>query len=661
MTRDPGGCANAGVEEGEGESSRRLQQTLTGFVFVANGYLLEWFIPGMNSVAGISCLVGSLILAGPILWTSVKDLARGRVSINELVSLAVLASFATGDYKTAGVVSFFMLLGEIIETRTAAGARASIEALVQLTPTRALKLVNGNEQEVQAAELKAGDLIRIRPGDNIPADGVVRSGSSALNQASITGESLPVDSKPGDTVFAGTINLTGVLDVEVTRAGGETTLGRVRELILAAEQTRLPVSRLIDNYMGYYTPLVLTLAAVVWLFSKDLNRVISVLVVACPCAFVLATPSAMVAALSAAARLGILIKNLADLELAARLTAFIFDKTGTVTTGKLTVARLSPKEGFSASELLQAATSAERHSTHPVARALRQLADEVEVPLIEPEEFKETAGRGVSAVLRGATVLVGRSRWLADQGIAENDMRVEGLDETEGFSLLHVARDGVAMGWIAFQDQGRPEAVEVVAELKRAGIERIALVTGDRHAVAVRVAREIGCDELAADCLPQDKVDCVRRMREAGGVVAVVGDGVNDAPALASGDIGIAMGAAGSEAAIHSASIALMNNDLRRLPFLISLSKETRRVIHHNFLIGFVFILGGLLLATLGYLNPIIAAVLHNAGSLMVVFNSARLVRQGEEFQGVINEVEGETTSAEQSHRWKSETNPNPA
>jgi len=621
------------ASDAPGESTARLQQTLFGVLFVVNAYFVEWFFTRGAAIAGISSFLGAVILAAPILLTSARDLLRGQVSINELVSLAVLASFATGDYKTAGVVSFFMLIGEIIETRTAAGARASIESLIQLTPTKARRVTASGEEEIATHQVAVGDIVRVRPGDNIPADGVITSGSGSVNQASITGESLPVDRKPGDEVFAGTINLTGVLELRVTRAGQDTTLGRVRELILAAEQTKLPIMRLMDQYMSYYTPLVLTLGALIWVFTHDLNRVIAVLVVACPCAFVLATPSAMVAALSAAARLGILIKNIADLELAAQINAFIFDKTGTLTTGKLSVSRLAPAEGVNASVLLQLAASAEKYSNHPVAKALQTVAAEASVPLVEPQDFAETAGRGVVAQVKGARVLVGRAQWLRDNGVPEASMKSADLDEAQGFSLLFVARDGVFIGWIGFQDQRRAEAATALEELHAGGVKRIAMVTGDRQPVAARVAKEIGCEEIAADCLPQDKVAYVKKMKERGYRVAVVGDGVNDAPALASGDIGIAMGAAGSEVAIHSATIALMNNDLRRLPFLGKLSRQTRIVINQNFLIGVFFIIGGLTAAALGYLNPIVAAILHNAGSLLVVFNSARLVRQGEELE----------------------------
>jgi Zn2+/Cd2+-exporting ATPase len=625
------GC---GCGHDHSHSNVSLWYTIFGVVFVINAFLVDWLFESGTSVALASAMVGSIILGIPIVTTAVKDLRMGRLSINELVAIAVLAAFASGDYKTAGVVAFFMLLGEVIETNTAVRARDSIESLIRLTPTKARRITkNGSEEEIAASQLAVGDVIRIRPGDNVAADGVILSGQGSFNQATITGESLPADKKPGDEVFAGTQNLTGVLEIKVSRAGTDTTLGRVRELILAAEKTKLPVMKIVDQYMGFYTPLVLVIGALVWVFTQNLTRVISVFVVSCPCAFILATPTAMVAALSAAARLGILIKNVADIELAAKINAFVFDKTGTLTTGQLAVSRLAPIGDTKPAELLLLAASAEKYSNHPTAKALAQLADEAGVPLAEPKDFSETAGRGIKASVNGATVLVGRAQWLKDNGVDSSFEKSVDLNETEGWSLIFIAREGKCVGWVGMQDKTRAEAKESLAELKENGVRRIAMVSGDRQAVATRVAGEIGCEEAVGDCLPQNKVEFVRAVKLKGYKVAVIGDGVNDAPALAAGDIGIAMGAAGSEVAIHSATIALMNNDLRRLPFLVKLSRSTRAVINQNFMFGICFIIVGLTLAAFGTIGPITAAILHNVGSLIVIFNSARLVRKGEELE----------------------------
>ncbi len=384
-----------------------------------------------------------------------------------------------------------MLMGEIIETRTAEGARASIESLIKLTPTKARRIkADKTEEEVPASELAVGDVIRIRPGDNVAADGVIVSGQGSFNQATITGESLPADKKPGDEVFAGTQNLTGVLEIKVSRAGTDTTLGRVRELILAAEKTKLPIKKIVDQYMGFYTPLVLVIGALVWAFTHDLNRVIAVFIVACPCAFILATPTAMVAALSAAARLGILIKNVADIELAAKINAFIFDKTGTLTTGQLAVSRLAPIGETKPAELLRMRGVAPRNTA--TTRRPRRSRNSPAKPACRwpsRRDFAETAGRGVKAEVGGAKVLVGRAQWLKDNGVKEDFVKSVDLNETEGWSLIFVARDGQCIGWVGLQDQTRAEARESLAELKEAGVRRIAMISGDRQAVATRVAR----------------------------------------------------------------------------------------------------------------------------------------------------------------------------
>ncbi len=641
-------------------SSVHLWQAVVGIVLVFNAFIVDWIFSEGTTVASFSAFFGALILIYPIVVTAIKDLRAGRLSINELVAVAVLAAFAsgavgilngqTGDafstqasagYKTAGLIAFLMLLGELIESRTAEGARQSIESLIKLTPTKARRIKkDGSEEEIAASELAVGDVIRIRPGDNVAADGIILSGQGSFNQATITGESLPAEKKSGDEVFAGTQNLTGVLEIKVSRAGEDTTLGRVRELIIAAEKTKLPIQKIVDQYMGFYTPLVLVIGALVWAFTHDLNRVIAVFVVSCPCAFILATPTAMVAALSAAARLGILIKNVADIELAAKINAFIFDKTGTLTTGQLAVSRLAPIGDIKPAELLLLAASAEKYSNHPTAKALANLASEAGVPLAEPKDFAETAGRGVKAQINGTTVLVGRAQWLKDNGIDGGFEKHMDLNETEGWSLIFVARNGQCVGWVGMQDQTRAEAKEALAELKEAGVRRIAMISGDRQVVATRVANEIGCEEAKGDCLPQNKVEFVRAVKAKGYRVAVVGDGVNDAPALAAGDIGIAMGAAGSEVAIHSATIALMNNDLRRLPFLVKLSRSTRAVINQNFIFGVCFIIVGLSASAFGYIGPVTAAILHVTGTFIVIFNSARLVRKGEEMEHFHPETE---------------------
>jgi len=490
---------------------------------------------------------------------------------------------------------------------------------------------DGSENEVDVSSLKTGDHIRVRPGDNIPADGEVVKGFSSVNEATITGESLPVDKVPGMMVFAGTSNLTGAMDVKVTKAGKDTTLGKVQSLIIQAEQTKIPIMRIIDRYVRWYTPTMLMIAGIVLFFTADINRAITILVVACPCALILATPTAMVAAISASARLGILIKNVADLEVAGKITAIVFDKTGTLTTGRLYVTKLTAANGVEPAELLAVAAAAEQMSKHPAARALQEVAKEANIRLAEANDFRETPGKGVSAVIDSAMVYVGRDTFLKENNVDMNNVSGPALHEEQGFSTLYVAKNSKCIGWIGLQDKTRPQANHAVGDLLELGVKRVTMLTGDRAEVANRVACELGCTDFKANCLPQDKLAIVEQLKKEGYTVVVVGDGINDAPALAAGDLGIAMGAAGSDVAINSASIALMSDDLRRLPFLVRLSRKTRNIIGCNLGFGVVFIVLGVATASAAWLTPVYAAVLHFVGSLIVIFNSARLVRYGEE------------------------------
>ena len=615
------------------QAATTVKFMFAGILFVINGFFARWFLGNESNVGDFSAMIGALILGARVFRTTVKDLQQGLLTTNELVAIAVLATFSYGQYHAAGLVAFFMLLAEMIESRTASGAQEAIQRLMKMTPTKAHRITPDGEEEVSANDLVVGDRIRVRPGDNITADGEILTGTGSINQANITGESLPVEKRPGDTVFQGTINNDGVLEVKITKVGVETEFGRVRELIIQAARSKTHFEKIVDQYMGFYTPLVLVIGALVWAFTQDLERVISVFIVSSPVAFILATPTAMVAAVATASRLGILIKQVSDIELAARINAFVFDKTGTITTGTLKVSRLVTVDGVKQVELLLATATAEQYSNHPTAKAIMTLAGEAGLELSEPEDFNETAGKGVRAKVGGAEVLVGREIWLEENEISGDFKQSVDLDEAEGYSLVYVARDGKFIGWVGMTDEVREEAAESLEELRLEGVRRLMIVSGDRTPVSERVAAEVGCEEVKADCFPGDKVDHVEAMRKKGYKVAFVGDGVNDAPALKAGDIGIAMGAAGSDVAVESATIALMNNDLRRLPFLMHLSRMTRSVINPNFIFGVLFVIVGLVLASLKWITPVTAAVLNVMGSLIVVFNSARLVREGEEFE----------------------------
>jgi Cd2+/Zn2+-exporting ATPase len=639
------------IESATGRVSLAIVGTLVGGVLLICSLVASLVFKDAEHAQTLAA-ASAILLGAPLVWVALKDLAQGHYHMNELVALAVLAAFSLGEYVEAAAIAFFMILAVLIENRTALGAQASIESLIRITPTKAHRIVptgdapgEEREEEVEAKDLREGDVVRVRPGDNIPADGVVLKGQSTVNQANITGESLPVDKVEGDEAFGGTINMTGVLDVQVTKAGEDTTLGRVKDLILQAERTRIPIMRMIDRYAAWYTPTVLMVTGVVLFLAlrnnldKPWERAIAMLVVACPCPIILATPTAMVAALSAAARLGVLIKSVTTLEAARNLTAMIFDKTGTLTTGQLEVTRLHPAPGVEGAELLRAAAAVEQNSRHPVARAIMGVARKAKLTPLQPEQFEEVSGKGVKGVVNGSTIYVGRGNWLMEQVNTDAARAfVTGAmasPDAEGLSTLFVARvagnagGGQVLGWIGLADNTRPQAAAAIDQLREAGIKRTIIVTGDRESVAKRIAAQMHC-EYKAEVLPAQKLEMVDELRAAGHRVAVIGDGVNDAPALAAGDISIAMGAAGSDVAIHSASIALMNNNLNRIPFLVSLSRQTTTVVKQNLIIGGGFILVFMVLAALGKVTPIAAAILHVVSSLIVVFNSARLVRSGE-------------------------------
>lgn len=623
------GCSHA-HSISVGRIDLKIVATLLGANLLVTAAMVRFVFGWPVVYSDLVAATAAILLGLPLIVEAVRGLATGSSHADELVALAVGASFAMGEYIEAGAIAFFMLISSFIEHRTAEGARKTIESLIRLTPTRASKLTADGEVTVDARDLCTGDRVIVRPGDNIPGDGTIRKGSSTIDESNITGESVPAEKVEGDDVFGGTINHTGVLEVAITRAGKDTTLGQVQALILQAARSRPAGVRLIDQYAGWYTPTVLMLAVITLFLTRDVNRAISLLLLGCPCAFILSAPTAMVAALSAAARLGILVKNVADLEVARNLTAVVFDKTGTLTLGQLVVARLFPSGGVDPVDLLRVCASAEQGSKHPVAKAILETARKANIEPLAVTHSEELAGRGMRAILNGSTILVGRQTWLWEHGVV-----FEGIDisSAEGLSLLFVAQDGRLLGGIGLEDRARSGARHVLAKLASLGLKRLAMVTGDRRSPAERVARELGGLEVHAETLPAQKVDVVEDFKKQGHTVLVVGDGVNDGPALAAGNISVAMGAAGSDVAIHSASIALMNNHLNRIPFLIELSRRTVSVIRQNLFGVLLYIVAMLVLLTLGWITPMVAAIGHGLSSIIVVFSSARLVRAGEALQ----------------------------
>lgn len=608
----------------------RLLLVAVGLVCLGLRYLCAWIDPEQADVYALWAMLGLGLAALPVLYDSLTSLrADGfeatKYYMDQFVALAILACFATGQYATGTLVATILIVGQILEEHTTLGVEEAVQSLLRLSRVRARRLggaeTNGSETLVEASALRTGDRVRILPGDTVPADAEILSGHTTLDQASITGESLPVEAAPGARIFAGTINLTGSLVAVVGRTGGDTVIGRVTAIVEEAKGSRAPVMRLIDDYTRYYMPLVLIITGFVLFFTHDVSRAIAVIIVAMPCAFVLASPSAMVAALAVASRMGVLVKSPRFFEQARRVDAVVFDKTGTLTTGQLQVTALLPVPATSEDELLWLAAGLEAQSTHPVARAVIQEARRRGLPFDSTWSVEEVPGRGVRT--RGGEILAGRRAWLAEQGIPIADAYLD----TASSSSLYVAERGRFAGIIRLADTLRGEARATVSALRELGVDDFVMLTGDRREVAAEIAREVGLEHYRADCLPEEKLAAVRTLKASGRSVLVVGDGVNDAPALAAGDLGVAMGALGSDVAIQTADVALMGHDLRALPRFLALSDRTLAIINQNLIWGLGFILLFVTLSALGLVSPILAAFLHEFSAFFVIFNSARLLR----------------------------------
>jgi len=620
---------------------------LLGGMLVLASLIMHYVIDRNDQVSMLPAMIGSVLLGWPLFTAAFKEVRTGRLSSSSLAALAILAALAVGQYITAGLLAFILVLFGQIVRRTASGAEHAIQQLVRLTPDIARVVRGGAEDTIGIAEIQVGDIVRVRPGENLPVDGKVVVGRTTINQASLTGEAVPAEVTVGDQVYAGTTNLTGGIDIQVTQVGKETTIGRVRELISQASQSRTPRQLLIEQVARFFVPVIVTIAAVTWfLMSQSMDEAtraaagttaVTVLVVACPSALLLASPSAMLAAFAAAARLGILIKQPSYLEAAGNVTAVVLDKTGTITTGKFQVTKLAPAPGVDGADLLSAAANAEQHSNHPLAQSILSTAKAARINLDGTNDSEEIHGRGVRAKTSQGTVCVGRASWLRElsPAIAHDVATVE--EKIEGMTGVHVMREGRYLGAVGLEDTIRAHTKATIQRLRDLGVRYIAIFTGDRLSVAKRVGLAIGADALEAECLPEEKHEQIRSMVQSGYRTMMVGDGINDGPSLAEADVGIAMGLSGSDIAANSAGVALMNDDLSRVPFLIELSRRTRAIMTQNIVASMLIALLGLILAItgtgrLGELALPLAALYHFVGDVFVIGNSFRLFRFGEEF-----------------------------
>ena len=626
------------------QGGERLERRL--FVALAGGTLLliSWIgsLLGLQpQVAQIPAAIGALMLVTPLAFGALKEMKLGRPSGDSLASLAVLAALANNLYLAAGFLAFFLWLSELILSRTAWGAQRAIRDLVELTPDIArLIQQDGSEKETTLDQIRVGQKVRVRPGENLPVDGRVIAGQSSVNQASLTGEAIPIEASEGSAVYAGTTNLTGQLDIEVTAVAGESTIGKVESLIREAENAKGEKQELIERLATYYVPVVLMVAALVWFFTSKseiaavrdqaAERAVTVLVVTCPGALLIAYPTAMVAAFAAAARLGIMIKTTRVLESASNIDTVIMDKTGTLTTGKFSVGRLAPADGVDPAILLQAATDAEQSSNHPLARSILETAAKARILPRSIRDYKELHGRGVSAQTSDGQVLAGRAQWLLETDPSIASAVDQASKRIEGMSSVHVMLGGRYLGAVGLEDKLRQNASEVIARLRELGVRKVCIFTGDRLEVATRV----GVDSIEAECLPEEKHEELKYLIRRGHRTLVVGDGINDGPILASADVGVAMGLSGSDIATNSAGVALMNDDLRHIPFLLELARRARSIIALNIAAALVLAIIGLALAATGRIQIWITPFYQAGAYIFVIANSLRLVRFGEDVRG---------------------------
>jgi Cd2+/Zn2+-exporting ATPase len=601
----------------------------TSGITLGLSWILEWMGLGPSHIPTLFA-IASLVIGGyPILKSAVKALFIPDLNVDTLVSIAAIAATLVGAYQEAATVIFIMLLGEFLENLTVGKTRKAIASLIQLSPKTAWVIRENQEVQVPIEKVKANEVVIVKPGERIPVDGKIISGCGSVNQSMLTGESIPVEKGMGDRVYCGTINESGSCEIEATQVAEDTKLAQIKRLILEAQAEKSPTQRVMDRFARYFIPAILLIAFATFLITGDPIRAITILIVACPCALVLGTPTAVVAAIGNAARQGILIKGGAFLEQMGRLKTLLMDKTGTLTYGKPRVVEINVFNGMDEKEILYWATIAEKRSEHPLARAVQEKAEAMGLQVPHPESFENFRGKGIRAQWNHKTIIVGSSEMLKDQGIAIPDSVKDGLRSkgSEGMTSLLIALDHKILGSISIADTLREEAKAAIEEIREEGVSEVWMLTGDSDQVANRIGKELGI-QYEAKLLPEEKVMRVKEWKRRGHMVAMVGDGVNDAPALAAADIGIAMGAVGTDVAIETADIALMSDEIEKIPTVIRLSRKALRVIKENLLFALIFNTVLVLLSAQGWVTMILGAVLHQASSLLVILNSIRLLRK---------------------------------
>ena len=603
-----------------------IQHTFLAGALIALGWILGRLFP-QDSATDV-LMIAAAVIAGWRIALSAWQALRFRVlGIPALVTLAALGAIAIGEYWEAAVVTFLFAFGSYLEARTLDKTRGALRELLELAPQVARVKRGGSEEEIPAAHVKVGNVVIVRPGEKIPVDGQVVTGEATVNQAAITGESVPVEKTVGDKVFGGTINEAGYLEIETEKAGEDTTFARIIALVEAAQQEKPRTQELLERFAHYYTPGIMIISLLTFLITRNPVIALTLLVIACPGALVIATPVSIVAGIGNAARHGVLIKGGEHLEKIGRIQTIVLDKTGTLTVGRPELVGLWARSGDE-DKMLRLAGAVEKLSEHPLAKPVVAAAESKGL-LPEATSFRVLTGRGVVAEVEGRQVAVGTPRLMAELGITVDEEATERLqkEEARGRTAMLVAEGQEIIGAVFLADTPRPEAYRLVEQLKKSGIRNVVMLTGDNARTAEAIATELNLDEFYAEMLPEDKVNVIKKLRQSGQVVAMVGDGINDAPALATADVGIAMGAAGTDVALETADLVLMADRLDKLPYAISVSRATLGNIKQNVVFAIIVVLA-LLAGVLGQTIVLASGMLvHEASVLLVIINAMRLLR----------------------------------
>ena len=607
---------------------KSIPATITGGIFLALSFILTKI--GISLPADPAWI--AVIISGlPLLHLAIKRIIENngisKISSALLISIAMIAAILIGDLFAAGEVAFIMAIGEILEDITTDRAKKGIKKLINLAPTTGRKITGGREEIISAEEIKENDILRILPGEAIPVDGVIISGETSIDQSIITGESLPVDKTNGDAVFCGTINRFGSIDIKATKVGEDSSLQKLISLVKHAENQKAPMARIADKSASWLVPLAFLIAVITGLLTQNITRAVTVLVVFCPCALVLATPTAIMAAIGQATKHGVIIKSGEALEKMGKVDTIAFDKTGTLTKGTLQVSDIvSLEDDINKDYILTISASAEAKSEHPLGKAIVNLANQKNLKLFETTDFKMNIGKGISAKNENKIIFCGNESYIIENNIVLNKNAKTKIKELrmQGKASIIVAINNTAIGIIALSDTLRPEAPKVIKNLNAINTKSV-LLTGDNVLTAQYLAKQIGIGEVRAELLPEQKVESIIDLQQSGKTVCMIGDGVNDAPSLKTANVGIAMGSIGSDIAIEAADIALMSDDISKLPYLKRLSNATVKTIKISITLSMVINILAVLLSVMGVLTPTTGALVHNAGSCFVVLFAALL------------------------------------